>query len=526
MITNNIGSILLGTVIANAELGTIFPDGITAAMFESPRNRVIFSTATDMIRDGSKPNLVLLSEQLKKEGKLEAAGGADYIAGLTSLPETYASQIERYGELLKRQAMNREAVLAVKEAAKELDKPGNSPEQIIPNLQKRISDYSSAQIVRQSFKFLRLDIIEVKAISWVIKGHIEAHSFICIYGDSGSGKSLFAIEQAACVATGTPFYGIPVKQGPVIYLAGEGHSGLARRFEAWSIARGVSTKGAPIFLSEGSIALTKPTTMGQVCSALEKLIKEIGQDPLLVILDTWSRVLGGDDSAPSDAAAGVAVLDGLRAQYGNFAVIVIHHEGHQKGRGRGWSGLRAAVDMEYRVERGADGLLRLECTKAKDTEPTKPMAFQFIGVELPIKNESGETVTSAVLDRVDWESEPKAVKEIAMGKNQAMALNILKRLATTGPVTVEAWREACQTEGMIRQRFNEAKKSLAASGILEFNSLFVTVRERTNGHPLLYNGCVRSVQCSTDRTDEKENESSGSFDSFRQPQCLETENIA
>jgi hypothetical protein len=109
-------------------------------------------------------------------------------------------------------------------------------------------------------------------------------------------------------------------------------------------------------------------------------------------------------------------------------------------------------------------------------------------------------MTSAVLDRVEWEPAPKSDKEPAIGKNQIIAMNTLKHLASSGQVTIEAWREACIGEGIIRQRFNEAKKSLVASGMVEINNLLVTVRERTNGHPLLYKGCVRSVHSVRERT--------------------------
>jgi len=513
---NNVGSTLLGTIIINAEQGAVFPDDITATMFESSRDRIIFKIASDMIKAGIKPNLVLLGERLREIGKLEAAGGVDYIAGLTSLPETYASQIGRYGELLKQQTMNREAVLAVKEAAKELDKPSSSPEQIISNLQKRISGYGEGSI-RQPFRFSRLDSIEVKPASWLVNGLVEVNSFSTLYGDSGAGKSFLAIELAACVATGTPFHGIPVKQGPVIYLAGEGHSGLARRFKAWSIARGVSLEKASLFLSEGAIALIEPTVMGPVCRALEKLIKEIGQNPSLVILDTWSRVLGGDDSAPSDAAAGVAALDGLRARFGNFAAILVHHCGNsEKNRSRGWSGLRAAVDMEYRAERGADGLLRLECTKAKDTSSMDPMAFQFMGVELPIRNESGELVTSAVLNRVDWEPVPKAGKETAMGKNQVMALDILKRMEITGKVSEKAWQGECKAAGLERNSFWYAKKGLEKIGSIQVSDGFVCCKGvglSVGNRGLLYSPPV-STNASTPIAPVENNTNSTPFNAF------------
>ena len=268
----DIGSILLGAIAANADSGAMLPDGITAEMFGSSRDRAIFAAASELIREGMPPN-------------------------------TYASLIPRYGELLKQQATNRETKRAILEAAEGLK--NGSPELVVPELLRKIAGYGNGK-ERQSFRLSRLDSIEAKAASWIVKGIIENESFCCMYGDSGTGKSFLAIEIAACIATGTLFYGVPVKRGPVVYLAGEGHSGLARRFKAWGIMRGVSLEGAPLYLSEGAVALIEPAAMGPVCNALEGLIKDIG-NPSLVILDTWSRILGGDDSAPSDAAHGNSV---------------------------------------------------------------------------------------------------------------------------------------------------------------------------------------------------------------------------
>jgi RecA-family ATPase len=275
----------------------------------------------------------------------------------------------------------------------------------------------------------------------------------------GAGKSFLAIELAACVATGTPFYGLQVKHpGSVIYLAGEGRTGLVRRFRAWSITRRVPLGDVPLFLNSGAVSLIDDGSMVSVVKALKGLIKELGRSPALAILDTWNRTLGGDDSAPSDAAAGVAALDALWGRFDNFAALVVHHEGHQKGRGRGWSGLWAAVDVEFRAERRKDDLLRLECTKSKDTRPVNPMAFQFAGVDLGITDEEGNPFTSAVLNRADWIPAPETTGNKPAGKNQTLALDILRRLEAEarknrgddGRVSLDWWRDECKPEGIVR----------------------------------------------------------------------------
>jgi RecA-family ATPase len=318
------------------------------------------------------------------------------------------------------------------------------------------------------FQFVRMDSLQVRPPLWLVKELIETDSFGCLYGDPTTGKSFIAIELSSCVATGTPFYGLQVKQGPVIFLAGEGQSGLARRFNAWAIARGVSLSGAPLYINCGPVSLIDGDSMVKVIQALERLILEIGWPPVLVILDTWSRVLGGDDSAPSDAAAGIAALDDLRARFGNFAALVVHHEGHTKGRGRGWSGLRAAVDVELRTERGADGVVRLECTKAKDTEPIPPMAFHFATVDLKFNNDEENIVTSAVLTPTGWTPAPGAAVKKPVGKNQALALDVLKQLSAGNEnVAMDAWREACKTAGLDRSQFWYVKTGMEKRGLIQ-----------------------------------------------------------
>jgi hypothetical protein len=322
------------------------------------------------------------------------------------------------------------------------------------------------------FQFVRIDSLKVRPPSWLVKGLIETDSFGCLYGDPSTGKSFIGIELSSCIAAGVPFYGLPVKKGPVIYLAGEGQSGLARRFRAWSIARGVSLDGASLYTNQKPISLIDKNSMVGVIQALERLILEIGRPPALAILDTWSRVLGGDDSAPSDAAA----LDDLRSRFGNFAALIVHHEGHTKGRGRGWSGLRAAVDMELRAELGCDKVLRLECTKSKDTEPIGPMAFHFSTVELGFNDDEGNKVTSAVLTPSGWTPAPEASAKKPVGKNQALAMDVLKQIsAGNESVTLDAWREACKETGLDRSQFWYVKTGMEKRGLIHVSDGIVRV---------------------------------------------------
>jgi hypothetical protein len=223
----SIGSILLGTIIANAEQGAVFPDGITAAMFESSQDRIIFNTVSDMIKDGIKPNLVLLPERLKKEGKLEAAGGADYIASLTSLPGTYASQIGQYGELLRQQTESRAITLAIRQAAEDLGK--KDIEDIVRQLKGTLSKQEKTKqknTIRSATEILEMDFPPIR---WIIPDFL-APGLTVFSGAEKLGKSWLSMGIGISLTRGAYVMGkIKAEKTDVLYIALEDHNKRLQR---------------------------------------------------------------------------------------------------------------------------------------------------------------------------------------------------------------------------------------------------------------------------------------------------------
>ena len=78
------------------------------------------------------------------------------------------------------------------------------------------------------------EIDEMAYPQWVIDQIIPAASVSMLYGKSGSGKSFWGLDWALPVSSGKgKWNGRAVKQGPVVYVAGEGKSGYAARIQAW-----------------------------------------------------------------------------------------------------------------------------------------------------------------------------------------------------------------------------------------------------------------------------------------------------
>jgi RecA-family ATPase len=162
--------------------------------------------------------------------------GIDAAAELTDLMQ--AQETARQEKIIQDTAVS----LAEKSGAFVTETDPEKRRDLLKEIRKDV--FSLEPSSNNGFQFVRMDSLKVRAPSWLVKGLIETDSFGCLYGDPVAGKSFIGIELSSCIATGTPFYGLAVKKGPVIYLAGEGQAGLARRFHAWDIARGFSLSGA------------------------------------------------------------------------------------------------------------------------------------------------------------------------------------------------------------------------------------------------------------------------------------------
>jgi phage/plasmid primase-like uncharacterized protein len=345
----------------------------------------------------------------------------------------------------------------------------------------------SSKPVSRGFELISIDKLELKPTQWLIKGLFEADALSMVFGDPGCGKSFLGIDVAGCTASGIDFHGHKVKQkGPVVYIAGEGHNGLGRRFTAWSIRRGIPLENLPIFISKGPAALCDERSVKEVLSAIDNATEQIGQ-PVLVVIDTVARNFGpGDENSTSDMTMFVNAADQIRQQYG-AAVQLVHHTGHaNKHRGRGSMALKGALDAEYRLDKDESAVVRMEATKMKDGAIPEPMAFRIRSVELPLKDDEGNNVTSAVLDKTSFEP-PAAKGKVGRGKNQTVGMETLRELykehrgrlevkgfdPNTARVTINDWRRRCSLAGMNREGFRSILESLPRAGIVEIANGYV-----------------------------------------------------
>src|SRR5205823_5877487 len=161
---------------------------------------------------------------------------------------------------------------------------------------------------------------------WLVEELLIENELAVLYGRPKTFKTFAAIDIALSIATGRDFHGLKVGPPmPVVYVIAEGNAKLfALRCRAWLAKRGIGRPPANFRMLPARIAMNDP-------AAVRDLIGRIGH-PAIVVIDTLTRTLNGDENSPADIARFVSGCDDLREATG-AAVLVVHHEGKTQGRG-------------------------------------------------------------------------------------------------------------------------------------------------------------------------------------------------
>ncbi len=251
------------------------------------------------------------------------------------------------------------------------------------------------------FPLVPIGTLELTEPEFLIDGLIETETLSLIFGDPGCGKTFLALDLAACVASGRDFHGREVMQGPVIYMAGEGHNGIIRRFMAWAKENDIEDPGSlPFFKSERAANFLDGATMKVVADACDAIAGQHGE-PRLIVVDTVARSFGiGDENSTQDMGQFICAVDDLKARYPGATILLVHHTGHgDKSRARGAMALKGALDAEYRVEKSSN-IVTMTATKMKDAPEPPEIAFELSDVSLGV-DKKGNPFGSAVLSETD-----------------------------------------------------------------------------------------------------------------------------
>lgn len=225
---------------------------------------------------------------------------------------------------------------------------------------------------------------------WIVKGVLPQAEVGILYGQSGSGKTFFVLDMAACIARGAEWRGRKVSDCRVVYVAAEAREGIKKRMDAYDqhiCADGVR----PAIIASAPNLLSTDTT---------KLAEAIGSAGL-IILDTMAASHSGDENSAKDMGLFLAACKDLSQATGAM-VLAVHHTGKEDSKGmRGSSALFAGADFVMEVfkndnEHGA--------MLSKSRDDVTGTSFSFVLKRVVVgHDEDGDEVTTCVVEPIQKE---------------------------------------------------------------------------------------------------------------------------
>lgn len=269
---------------------------------------------------------------------------------------------------------------------------------------------------------------------FLIDGFLDRQGVAMMPGASGSGKTFLVLESAMCIATGREFFGMKVKQGLVLYQAGEGKQGVTKRLDGWFIDRGLEPDEKIPFQM-----LTRRVNLFVDDKDTEQLIAEgkawseyYGIPVRMVVIDTFNKAItGANENAGQDMTKVISRLERISVELDCAVVVPIHKSA--EGRMRGHTSLTGDVSNVINVtelqvnDRNGRVIRTVQLDKNKDGEKGRPLRFVLRQVVLEPEPD-GKIVTTCVVDRPDGDEE-EAARQGKLSLNQYLILRALKDAA-------------------------------------------------------------------------------------------------
>jgi len=272
------------------------------------------------------------------------------------------------------------------------------------------------------------------------------------------GKSFLIPDALLHIALGWEYHGRRVAQGPVVYCAFEGQTGVRARVEAFRRHHCLNDANPPFYLMPATLDL-----IDRHDDLIASIRAQLGETPpVAVCLDTLNRSLRGSENKDEDMSAYIAACDAIREAFG-CAVIVVHHCGVEGTRPRGHTSLTGAADAQLKVERGANERITAKVEFAKDFEAGEQISRALEDVDVGT-DEDGEMITSCVV--VPADVPPKNAPQLTSG--QQTMLSILRE-AGPDSLSTQAWNKQARDEGLGLKRkadLPDLRKALERKGLV------------------------------------------------------------
>lgn len=255
-------------------------------------------------------------------------------------------------------------------------------------------------------------------IRFLIEDYVQEEALHLDYGESGSGKSFVALDQALSIACEEihDWHGMKIRHAPVIYLAGEGTKGLGKRCALWVQEHNVNPDNIQFAIIDEAFKLDDESDIAHSIQNTIANIRAIYPNPGLIIIDTLHRYMSGDENKAVDISKYISACTILMREL-RCATKTIHHVGNSvdsKGRPRGSSSLTADFDITTLYKKNGS-TLSIDQTKNKDGVKKTGLKFTLKQGTLPDEwnNDDGKPTTSCIIELLSNTPEAETPKKLS-----------------------------------------------------------------------------------------------------------------
>lgn len=269
---------------------------------------------------------------------------------------------------------------------------------------------------------------------YVVKRVCDAGSICSLVGPSGSYKTFWLLDLCAHVALGRTWKGHKVHRGPVLYCAAEGQRALKKRIKGYEERHDVNLDN--IFVFPSGVNLADPAWQEAVINSLNEIEEITGEKPQMVIIDTFTRSLAGDELLQKDVMPFINGAQNINNQTGVCTWLTQHTAKQQEGKrgARGNGTIYDSLDFEMQVRKQDKGMIFCEQSKAKDSEFVPPFCIELLEIDLGIDKDGDHITTMTMGTEKIAPPEPEDKVERIREKQMAGAqvANDAKRRRTDG----------------------------------------------------------------------------------------------
>ncbi len=215
---------VLGAILLNSDVLSQIAEVLRRDDFYRPGHRLIFDALLDLSERGAPIDLVTVSEALRQKNALEKAGGAAYLATLTSrVPST--DNAVHYAHIVRERSILRQLIWVSTEIASEGYSADSDVEVFLDRAEKAIFEVTARKIrasftrvkdvLRDAFKKIEELYANKEMVTGVATGYhdldqltagLQPSDLIIVAGRPGTGKTSFVlnIAQHAAIEGGKP----------------------------------------------------------------------------------------------------------------------------------------------------------------------------------------------------------------------------------------------------------------------------------------------------------------------------------